>query len=730
MRSRMMLMATAFSVGLVALGGWWWYGHRGQAHAQPGATATPAAQLKEPAVPLPLTRITLFSAGVGHFIREGEVEGTVRADFTFRPEHINDVLKSLVANDLGGGTVATVTYDSQDPVEKTLRSFAINLHGNPSLSQILTQARGERVEVVLQQTAVTQPGTITGSILGVEKQKQPAGNTSIDIDVLNLWCAEGVRSIKLADVQRIRFLNPNIESEFRRALETLAYAHDTQKKTVSVIFSGEGKRPVRVSYLQENPIWKMSYRLVLNKEGKAYLQGWAVVENQTDEDWQGVRVGLVSGRPISFIMDLYQPLYVPRPVVDLELLANLRPVTYSGALQQMDQNRLGGFAAGRAPQAPGPGEALAFRAAAEREKQASRLEEADAAKKADRDNASEEARRQFVQNLSRGVESVATAQDLGDFFEYSIEHPVTLPRQKSALLPVITQHVEGRRVSIYNERVLAKHPLLGFYLKNTTGLHLLQGPVTVFDGATYAGDAKISDVQRGEERLLSYAVDLGTEVEPQARRQPDRLVAVRVQRGVLYATNKVREEKTYILRNRSDQDRTVIVEHPYRGPDFKLVMPEKPLERARDVYRFELAVPKGETKKLEVIEECDVVSTVALSNADDQAIRIFLQSPITSQKVKDALSQVVQMKHRLVQLQQELAQVQAELKILVDDQARLRANMQALPPSSETYKRYLKKLDEQEPMIDKYQDRIKALQQDILKQRQSLDNYLISLNLE
>ncbi|MCS7168927.1 MAG: DUF4139 domain-containing protein, partial [Gemmatales bacterium] len=267
MRKKLIWAGAVLGAGLSLLGGMFWLHHRSQAQGQGqlAAGATPAAQLKEPAVPLPLTRVTFFSAGVGHFIREGQVEGTVRTDFSFRPEHINDVLKSLVANDLGGGTVTTVTYDSQDPVAKTLQSFAINLNGNPSLAQILTQARGERVEVTLQQTAVTQPGTITGAILGTEKQKQAAGNTAIDVDVLNLWCAEGVRAVKLADIQRIRFLNPVIESEFRRALETLAYAHDTQKKTVSVIFSGEGKRTVRVSYLQENPIWKMSYRLVLNK---------------------------------------------------------------------------------------------------------------------------------------------------------------------------------------------------------------------------------------------------------------------------------------------------------------------------------------------------------------------------------------------------------------------------------------------------------------------------------
>ena len=64
------------------------------------------------------------------------------------------------------------------------------------------------------------------------------------------------------------------------------------------------------------------------------MQGWAVVENPSDEDWKDVRMSLVSGRPISFQMDLYQPLYVPRPVVEPELFASLRPPTYSGDMNE------------------------------------------------------------------------------------------------------------------------------------------------------------------------------------------------------------------------------------------------------------------------------------------------------------------------------------------------------------------------------------------------------------
>src|SRR5262249_35011514 len=115
-------------------------------------------------------------------------------------------------------------------------------------------------------------------------------------------------------------------------------------------------------------------------------------------------------------------------------------------------------------------------------------------------------------DLGASVSSAASAARLGDYFQYAIDRPVTLPRQKSALLPIVGKDVEASRVSIYNERVQEKFPLLGLRFKNTSGLHLMQGPVTVFEGSSYAGDAQVQDLQPGEERLVSYAIDLGTEV--------------------------------------------------------------------------------------------------------------------------------------------------------------------------------------------------------------------------
>ncbi len=464
-----------------------------QVNKEPGRDDQPSIR----SVQLPIGQVVLFSSGVGYFQREGKVEGDARVDLSFPVADINDLLKSMVVRDLDGGHVSTVSYDSNAPVERTLKSFAINLTNNPGFGQLLNQARGEKVEVVLQQGNATQPGTMSGTVVGIEKQKQAAGKDSaVEIELLNLWCSDGLRSLKLNEIQRVRFLNPIMDSEFRKALETLALSHDTQKKAVSINFQGDGKREVRVGYVIENPIWKTSYRLVLDKKEKPYLQGWAIVENPTDEDWKDVRMALVAGRPISFQMDLYSPLYVPRPTVELELFASLRPPTYSGALagavpmdaeafgdrnaakrEQKDAKKQsgegkGGFG-GRGGQQQGQGKNGAF------------LRKAD----------------ELAERLSLGesVSAAASAAKLGDFFQYALNKPVSLPRQKSAMLPIVGKDIEASRVSIYNERVQAKFPLLGLKFKNTSGLHLMQGPITVFEGSNYAGDSRVQDIQPNEE---------------------------------------------------------------------------------------------------------------------------------------------------------------------------------------------------------------------------------------
>src|SRR5205085_3362291 len=148
---------------------------------------------------LPVAQVVLFSSGVGYFQREGTIDGDQRIDLTFPASDINDLIKSMTLRDLDGGHIDAVSYESNVPVERTLQSFAINLTSNPTFGAILNQARGEKVEVVLQQTAA-QPGNLTGSVVGVEKKKLAVGKDVVETECLNLWCADGMRSVKLSDV--------------------------------------------------------------------------------------------------------------------------------------------------------------------------------------------------------------------------------------------------------------------------------------------------------------------------------------------------------------------------------------------------------------------------------------------------------------------------------------------------------------------------------------------------
>ena len=160
----------------------------------------------------------------------------------------------------------------------------------------------------------------------------------IEVEQLNLLTDKGIISRPLSRVERIEFAKSDLRAEFRKALETLAVGRDRQKKTVTLQFSGEGKRSVSVGYLVESPVWKTTYRLAVD-QGKVFLQGWAIVENTTDEDWTNVRIGLVEGRPISFRMELYEPLFVPRPLVQLERFAGLVPQSYGGELGMQGKTR-------------------------------------------------------------------------------------------------------------------------------------------------------------------------------------------------------------------------------------------------------------------------------------------------------------------------------------------------------------------------------------------------------
>ena len=331
--------------------------------------------------------------------------------------------------------------------------------------------------------------------------------------------------------------------------------------------------------------------------------------------------------------------------------------------------------------------------------------------------------------LSHGVRSAAEAGNVGNLFQYVIAMPVTLPRQQSAMLPIVGAEVKGEKVSIYNPRVQAKHPLHGLRFTNTTDLYLMQGPITVFDGGVYAGDAKIEDLPPGSQRLISYGLDLDTEVAPRSTGRPEELLSVRLLKGTLIATRKYARSVEYTVRNSGKKAKTVLVEYPI-DPNWTLISPKAPTEKTRDLYRFAVEAKPGEPAKLVIDEERTTRQQVALTNLDRGAIRFYLSAKVVSDKVKAALVEVVKRKHELQQVVVERKQCGQRIAAIEKDQSRIRQNMGRLDRTSDVYKRYVKKFSDQETEIENLRGRIAELSNKEAGLRKSLDEYMMGLDLE
>jgi hypothetical protein len=719
--------------------------------------AQPPAPAK--AVKLPLTRIVLFNSGVGYFHREGTVEGNARVELKVDADDVNDLIKSLIAADKDGGSVRAVTYDNRAPAEVTLKAFAVDLTENPSIGQLLQQVRGEKVEVTEKSGAV-----VTGSIVSVDRptaQVLPAtpgeeGTKPVVIpppagalEEVLLLTTDGLQTVAIKAARKIKFLKPELQAEFHKALEALAAARGEARKQVGVEFAGNGQRRVSVGYVAEAPVWKPSYRLTLDGPATGKFQGWAAVENTTDEDWENVKVALVSGRPMTFRMDLYDPLFVPRPLVEPEVYASIRPPLYqAGQVPGMVGGFGGGGFQGGGFNNPGAGggilgvqgglgqlgqlgqlggqfgiQGVNFTPGLTRPTVRSLLQ--------NKISYEDYAERKALAGKSPvgGVElvpSASAAATLGEPFEYAVPDPVTLPRFKSALLPVANAVVDATRVSIYNPATLERYPLSGVKFVNKTGRHLAAGPLAVYDGETFAGDARIPALKPNDTRLVSFAVDLHVTAKHEWANAAVTVDSSKLFRGVVRTDTTSRQAVTYTFRNSAAALRTVLVEHAVRD-GWTVVGAVQPGERSRSFARFEVAVKAGETATLVVTDERKDSETVAFESATPGQLDQWLASPVATASVKAAAERTKVDRELIAGFTKTFEEEQAALKAIADEQTRIRANIERVPRDSDAYKRYLKKFDDQETEIETRQAKLKEVQVALAARKKAFGEFLKGL---
>ena len=644
------------------------------------------------AADIPIREVILYKSGVGYFERAGTLRPADSARLDFKASDMNDVLKSLTLEDRNGGKISGLRYDSSEPLQQKLADFPFKIGDHTALSLFLDQMKGARVEI--KYGAETVSGVIVGGRLVAADDKHSEREQAV-----LLLDSGDLRTLDLAAAGSIRFADPKLQAQLKDYLTIVNQSRSLDKRSIYIDSSDAKERQIEASYMIPTPVWKSSYRLIFNDKTEPTLEGWAIIDNTTGEDWTNVLLSVVSGRPVSFISKLYEPKYVPRQTVELPEDQAAAPVVYQGALG-------GGraeIAAASGATPPPPPAAPAFRAA--------------------QIMGAINGRDAVLKEPTSNIEVNVASGDLGELFEYRFSTPVTVKKDESAMLPFLQQKIGSRKLLIYSENY-GEHPMNAAELTNSTGKALDGGPITVFDANSYAGEALMTTLKASDKRLISYAVDLGTRVTTQFDSSRNVVREIHVNRGMLTARSAMQETKTYTIRNVDQRPKTLIIEHAER-PEYKLLS-QKPAETTANAYRFEVKLGADSTEKFPVNEERVYDTTTAISSLTPDVLLTYVQNKAISDAARRQLQQILDLKKQIAGQDNEIRQLDGDINNLIQDQNRIRQNITSLNQVSgqqDQVQKYARQLAMQESQLAGVRDH----QSDLKKQRTTAESSLSAL---
>jgi hypothetical protein len=655
------------------------------------------------AADIPIHEVVLYKSGVGYFERGGLLRAGESARLDFKTSDMNDVLKSLTISEQNGGKVTGLRYDSSEPLDKKLADFPFKIDGQASLALFLDQMRGAKVE--LKYGAETISGTVVSGRIVRSDDKQPERE-----QLVAMLDSGELRTLDLAAASSIRFADSKLQLQLRDYLAVVNQSRSTDKRSIYIDSSDAKERQIAAGYMLPTPVWKSSYRLIFNEKSEPTLEGWAIVDNTTGEDWTNVRLAVVSGRPVSFISNLYEPKYVARQTVELPEDRAAAPVLYGGAVDQLKQAAVAGL--------PAPPQRAMARAQAT-------LGTGSGGGVGGGNGPGPFNGRIAGESL---IALNVAAEDLGDLFEYRFASPVTVKKDESAMFPFLQQQIGARKLLIYSESY-GEHPMNAAELSNSTGKTLDGGPITVFDAASYAGEALVNTLKAGDKRLISYAVDLGTRVTTRFDSSREVVREIHVNRGMLTTRAAIDETKTYTIRNVDQKPKTLIIEQAQR-PNYKL-LGQKPSETTTNAYRFEVKLSADGTEKFPVAEERMYDTTTAVSNLTPDDLLVYVQNEALSDAGRRQLQQIASAKQQIADFDNQIRQLDSNASTIVSDQNRVRENIESLNRVSgqqDQVQKYARQLATQESELAGVRDQLSDLKKQKTAQESKLNTLIEGLD--
>ncbi len=616
---------------------------------------------------LPITRVTLYQNGIAYFEREGRLKGDVLT-LHCRPHQINDLLKSLTVIDRTSGRAVSISLPLEKGVVARLGRLPKQVRNTSGLLDVLRVFRGARVRISGKQ------GTVSGRVVGVEQGLlRTTGKTPPTGWRVTLKSRKGLLVVyPVAEIRKLQLQDRALEMGLDKSLDISLEEGTWKPIRLSVRLAGAKNHDLLVSYIVEMPNWKPAYRLVLGKDGRPLLQGWAVVDNLSGESWNNVRLSLVAGTPMSFLYNLHSPRFTRR--IDLShrgRSTSLAPPSGSVGYRRGLKDRL--QRAYKKSRRGGAGRSSS------RRYRPSPSPSTIAPKGAP---ASERSSDDMARDLEKAVRRSATGVKLGSLFRYDLRDRITVPDSSSSLVNIVNKRVPGKDVVLFRPELTsshaASHPYRAVHLTNTSGYSLEKGPVAIYARRTFMGEAFLERLNKGQTIFLTYAIDphISMTRRVEYASTPVRLLKIH---GGMVVSEVMRIHRThYKVTNRLEKPITAYIKSVKRS-GYKLRTKAKGIVRGGNAIYVPITVAPGATRVLTVEWVSPVTRRLAINtNLAMTVLKMYIGTGKVPARIKPILNKIIDARTRINNLNAEISRIWRVRRTLTADQSRVRANLKLL----------------------------------------------------
>lgn len=647
-----------------------------------GVAAAALMVFQAGAAELTLKRVLLSSGGVGLYEYEASVEGDAVVELKAPLDQIDDILKSLVVFDDKGG-VGGLDLAGTEPLAETFRALPFTAADLTATPRLLNALRGAEVDVA-------GPRALTGRIVAVteETDTNAQGATVTRRHRVTLAGDTGLEQFVLEEAEGLRFTDEALRGSIAKALAAVASESQRDARVLRLKAMGQGERKLHVAYLASAPVWKTSYRLVLDPDRAAKtatLQGWATLENFSGQDWSNVDLTLVSGRPVAYRQALYRVYKIERPEAPVDIGTRLTPGVDSGAM------------AAAKPAAPPPLPARAADGSFPTRKSApmAMARVMNMPSEALKEGEAPEPTPQLS-----AAAMAAAAQDNETQVAFHLPFPVSVANGRTLSLPIVDASAPVERVAIFDPRVDMHHPLSAAEFTNAGKASLPPGIVTIYEkgagGASYVGDSRLSPTPAGETRLLSYALDGKTTVEEDDS-DSSALARARVAKGLLTLDEVTRRHAAYKVKAAEPRRLVVFAPKLERG---KLTEPDPTgVKEAEGRYRVGFDVAAGE-QTFDVRQERTDTRAVALTALDELNLGLYAKAGEVDAESRATLAKLADLRAKQNAAARAVDETEGKIEAVETDQKRLKDLLGAVAAGTDLSKRYLRKLDADETELE------------------------------